>query len=457
MSRRGWALIAGGVVLGLIALGVTWFLRTHHQVERTVDIPRTGEVTWNKLFVLQLALEADGMRARSMRRLPRDLEGIAAGDTVLVLGDPRSVDAGTTRQLLGWVENGGHLLLRTTQKLEIGDAQPTPLLDALGVVVQDDARCTQLQLPGESSHTEFCNGRRFEVTGPVLHAWRGDQGVLSAGTDIEDLEWRDQREVRRMRRQAERAASRDDAPVDTRPDSGDETSDDPDAEDVDASDEEDTIAPLTEEEASALTRGTRRPQATGLVYARLQRGRGTVDVAADFDMLTNDSLEEGPHVAFVRQLLPRTRAGTVHLIHDARMPSFWLQLLGGFWMAWKPLLLALLAWLWLRAQRIGPVLPTPPAERRSLLEHIAASGEHAWRYGRGHLLHGAMRHAFLARLRRRDPYAAALEGEPQVVAIAERTGQSAGVVRDALATPVGSDPATFRSRIAALVRLRNLL
>lgn len=455
MSRRGWALIAGVVAAALIALGVTWFLRTYHQVERTIDLPQTGEVTWNELFVLQLALEADGMRARSMRRLPNDLDGIGAGDTVLLLGDPRGLDAGATQRILAWVEAGGHLLVRTTHKLEIDDAQPTPMLDALGVVVQASARCTSLRVPGQDDHTEFCRGRRFEVTGPVLHAWRGEQAALRAGTDLDELAWRERREVERMRRQAARDAAGDANTGAETDAAGDDA--DPD-QDEDQDEDEVEVEPLSADEARALTRlGAGQPQATGLVYARLQRGRGTVDVAADFDMLTNDSIDEVPHIAFARQLLPRARAGTVHLIHDARMPSFWLQLLGGFWMAWKPLALAMLAWLWLRAQRLGPVLPTPPAERRSLLEHIAASGEHAWRYGRGHLLHGAMRHAFLARLRRRDPFAAALDGEPQVVAIAERTGQPAGVVRDALATPVGIDPATFRSRIAALVRLRNLL
>ena len=458
MTRRAWIAVAVLAAALAMAIGVTWFLRTYHRVERTVDMPRVGEIRWNKLFVLQLALERDGMRARALPRLTRDLEGIAPGDTLLLLGDPRSLDASASARVLVWVESGGHLLLRTPPKLEIGDGQPVPVLAALGVEVLDVApACTSLQVAGEDHHIEFCQGRRFEVAGPTLHAWRGQREPVSAGVELDQLDMRQRREVERLRRQAKRDTAANEAVAnDVEPGAMDERVESDDSE----TGEDTGPTPLTADEAAALVRldlARGDTGARGLVYARLVRGRGTVDMLADFDMLLNDAIVEVPHTAFARQLFPRARPGTVHLVYDAQLPSFWMQLLAGFWMAWKPLALALLAWLWMRAQRFGPRLPTPPAERRSLLEHIAASGEHAWRYGHGARLHGAMRDAFLARLRRRDPVAGALEGEPQIAAIAERTRQPSAVVRDALTTPVGADPATFRSRIAALVRLRHLL
>ncbi len=196
----------------------------------------------------------------------------------------------------------------------------------------------------------------------------------------------------------------------------------------------------------------------GYVYARVPHGRGMVDVLGDFDFLDNDALKDASHVALARQLLaPNYRAGTVHLVHAAQMPSFWWVLLRESWMAWLPLLLALVAWLWRRAQRFGPLLPSPAAERRSLLEHIVASGEHVYRYGYGHVLHEAARNAFLARLRRRDPRAAALAGETQALLLAQRFAMNPADVRDALSTPPVRDHAAFRSRIATLVRMRNSL
>jgi hypothetical protein len=123
------------------------------------------------------------------------------------------------------------------------------------------------------------------------------------------------------------------------------------------------------------------------------------------------------------------------------------------WMAIVPLALLLLAWLRMRAQRFGPLVPAAPEARRSLLEHVQASGEHLYRYGRAHLLHQALRRHVLARIRRRDPLAASLEGQAQVAAIAERTGLPSTDVADALHSPRPHDARDFRHRIARLIAL----
>jgi uncharacterized protein DUF4350 len=196
----------------------------------------------------------------------------------------------------------------------------------------------------------------------------------------------------------------------------------------------------------------------GYAYARLAHGAGTVDVVADFDFLTNASLEHPAFSALARQLLqPGWKRGTVHLVYAANMPSLWRLLLERAWMAWLPALLALVAWLWMRTQRFGPRLPSPEPARRALLEHVQASGEHLWRYGRASALYAAVREVFMARLRRRDPLAAALDGRAQIEAIAHRTGASPADIEHALQTPRPNDGADFRQRIARLLQLRQQL
>ena len=77
----------------------------------------------------------------------------------------------------------------------------------------------------------------------------------------------------------------------------------------------------------------------GYVYARLAHGDGTVDVFADFEFLTNRSLEQAASTALARQLLqPGWKRGTVHLVYAANMPSLWRLLLETAWMAWLPAL-----------------------------------------------------------------------------------------------------------------------
>lgn len=194
-------------------------------------------------------------------------------------------------------------------------------------------------------------------------------------------------------------------------------------------------------------------------YARVGWGEGSVDVLAELDFLRNDKLDDVQHLALARQLLqPNWDArGTFHLIYSADMPPLWKLLLDHGWRALLPLFLALLVWLWMRAERLGPQLPAPPMDRRSLLEHVQASGEHLYRYGRRATLYAAVHEAFMRRLRQRDPYAAALDGPAQVEAIARRTGLSKDEVEAALRYPRSGDRKDFVQRIARLLQLRRQL
>ena len=375
MRRHG--LIALGVLAaaGLLAAGFAWWQRNYVRSEEWVDIPRTGEAARNPLYVLKLALIADGVKAQARPRLQLDDVRLGDRDTVLLYNDPRTLDRKDEAALLAWVERGGHLLLRTPPPGPLDVEQSLPVLGALGVHPRSDRLCAGLDVAGEDPHVEFCRGRRL---------------------DVDDIE---------------------------------------------------STASLHWGEASI-----------GYVFARVPHGRGHVDVLSDFDFLGNDSLKDGPHIALTRQLLdPNYRAGTVHLVYEAQMPSFWMTLAREHWRVWLPLLLALMAWLWRRSQRFGPLLDSPAVERRSLLEHVTASGQHVYRYGYAHLLHEAARKAFLMRLRRRDPQAAALEGETQAAMLAERFGLPASDIRDALSTPIARDHAAFRSRVALLMRMRNSL
>lgn len=194
-------------------------------------------------------------------------------------------------------------------------------------------------------------------------------------------------------------------------------------------------------------------------FARVPRGHGSVDVLADLDFLQNHAIEDGPHIALTRQLLqPNWDAdGTFHLIYSANMPPWWKLLFDRGWRALLALALALAAWLWMRGGRLGPLLPSAPMDRRSLLEHVQASGEHLYRYGKRATLYAAVHAAFMQRLRRRDPYIAALEGPAQIEALARRTGLSVPEVEAALRYPRGDDRKDFVLRIARLLQLRRRL
>jgi hypothetical protein len=396
-ARRNGRLAGAGalVLLVVLALLFAWFRHTYHRVDKTLYLPPAGEAAYNPLYALAKTLEADGVKVNARQRLMLDDNALARGDTLLLFNDPRALSPPEAERLLAWVEEGGHLLIRTPQyspgeDISGPNAPQSEMLDLLSAwLVDETPSCEDFQVEGEGHHVEFCRGRRFAFDEVVPElAWGDLQG--------------------------------------------------------------------------------------GYVYARVAVGKGHADILADFDFLTNTAtrgfaqealdappdggLRDGPHRALARQVLaPNYRQGTMHLVYAAEMPSLWRTLYLHGWMVWAPLLLALVAWLWMRMQRFGPQVPAPAGERRSLLEHVRASGEHLYRYGCGVMLYAAVRQAFLARLRRRDPVAAALSGEPQVAAIAERTGQPADRIRTALNVPASHDRQAFRDRISLLIQLRNRL
>ncbi|HQX91356.1 MAG TPA: DUF4350 domain-containing protein [Thermomonas sp.] len=194
------------------------------------------------------------------------------------------------------------------------------------------------------------------------------------------------------------------------------------------------------------------------VFARFAYGDGSVDVLSTLDMLNNTSLSDSPHSLMARQLLaPNWKTGRMHLVYAADMPPLWRWLLIHAWQVLLPLLLALLTWLWLRAQRFGPWLPSSVQPRRALLEHVDASGEHLLRYGKLTLLHRALRETVLARLRRVDPLIAAQQGDTQARLLAQRLDLHPDTLRAVLDTRPPATPHEFRQRIARLIALRKRL
>lgn len=379
--------------VALIAAVTVWWLRNHERVVETTDLPRTGEAT-HPLFALRVALEADGFKARTWRRLDLAELALTPRDTLLIDGDPRDLADGEVEDLLAFVRGGGSLVVSTPPfdaavdtlaRSRDADAQSldVPLLDALDVRValsdfdeepRENGSCIVVPLGGRAEHVEFCRARRFD-------------------TDRETrLRWRD---------------------------------------------------------------------AQGDAWVRIGEGRGQVDVLAGVDFLRtgdrsdeDDGLRHAAHAAMTRHLVAGfDRGGTVHLVQLRALPPLWRWLLVEGWRIWLPLALLLAGWLWARAQRFGPVHASPVRDRRSLLEHVNASGEHQWRYGDAHTLYEAMRDAFMTRLRRRDPHGAALGGQSQVDYLADRLRLPPARIVDALTPPDPRDAKAFVDRIALLVRM----
>lgn len=194
--------------------------------------------------------------------------------------------------------------------------------------------------------------------------------------------------------------------------------------------------------------------ADGHALGRFAYGDGHVTLAADLDPLGNVRLGEKGMAAFAWQVVgPALVGGKVHIVYAADVPPWHVLLVRYGWPALLPALLALLAWLWSRGQRLGPLIPLEGTPRRALGEHIAAAGEFAFRRGRAFALYAPVRRRFDQRLQRNDPALAALDGEALVIALAQRSGRSPAEIRLAIAPKQLAQPEHFLAAIKILSEL----
>lgn len=187
------------------------------------------------------------------------------------------------------------------------------------------------------------------------------------------------------------------------------------------------------------------------VYAVAERdvGQGRVSVLADRHLLDNASVGRADHALFLTDLLASrgTPAGVLFVL-SGDSPN----IAGLVWRAAWPAVVALTALLvaWGRrvSQRFGPISADTSRTRRSLLEHIDATGQFLWHQGAGQELLDSARRRLRLRLRRRFPDLGEAEDSAFVAAVAARVGVLPEVAETALlSTPPTGD---VRSCLTAL-------
>jgi hypothetical protein len=199
-------------------------------------------------------------------------------------------------------------------------------------------------------------------------------------------------------------------------------------------------------------------ESLGYLLGRMRWGKGYVTVASTLDFMDNRELDRSSSHQLMYQLLADSmNRGRFLLVYDTDIAPFWLLILKHGWVLLLSLLVLLIAWLVYRSQRFGPLMASPNPDRRALLEHVSATGEYMFKRHLVHELHLATLALFTARLRRRDPVTAALTGEAQIAALAERTKMDPQKIRQAFTPGSLRQKENFFHSIATLIQLRNQL
>ncbi|KQW87830.1 hypothetical protein ASC94_25365 [Massilia sp. Root418] len=188
------------------------------------------------------------------------------------------------------------------------------------------------------------------------------------------------------------------------------------------------------------------------VYAE---GRGHIAMVSD-NYFNNQRLPRFDHAELLLGLTRLNQQGrNVMVVLHADASPWYALLWRAAWMPLTALALLLALLLWRAARRFGPLLPEPSGERRSLLEHVEASGNWLWRAKGGReVLLAAARQETLALLRRRAPELQPLAEDDKAARLARLCNAQPAEMRSALAGPAAPHPAAFTRQIQLLQQVR---
>ncbi|MCC6609731.1 MAG: DUF4350 domain-containing protein [Burkholderiales bacterium] len=172
----------------------------------------------------------------------------------------------------------------------------------------------------------------------------------------------------------------------------------------------------------------------GALLVQIPYGRGLATVLVDLAPLRNDAIGRHDHAEFGWRLARAGGAGGWLLVFDNPEKLSlvdWLRAHAAHALAAAAAFIAL--WLWRTAPRFGPIAPDPERARRSLLDHLRASGRFLWAAGQGALLAEAAREAALRRLQYAHPDFAGLSASEQRARLAATFGFGEEEARQVLA------------------------
>jgi hypothetical protein len=188
---------------------------------------------------------------------------------------------------------------------------------------------------------------------------------------------------------------------------------------------------------------------------RLQIDEGTVSAWTSESWATNALLNKGDNALVLWELARRRLNPEVWLVPRLEPPHLGLLVWRHGWPAILALAALLVAALAGAAQRLGPLAPAPPPVRRSLEEHLLASGRLLDSAGAADALVTACRRAVEARAKRRAPSWERMSRQERLAFLASLSGQSARDV--AAAFEAGDGGSSLATKVRQLESLRRSL
>ena len=162
-------------------------------------------------------------------------------------------------------------------------------------------------------------------------------------------------------------------------------------------------------------------------------GEGQITVVNSLARFDNTQLGMEDHAELIWALLQTYRPqGNLHLASQVDIPTLWEVLAESAWMVLISLAVTIGLWMWRIIPRFGGLRPTRRADRRDLVQHLAAIGHSVWHEGGMNHWLAVVRQGIRQRLSLRHPYIARMPNPQQHDALARIAACRAKAITTAL-------------------------
>ncbi|MCK5647314.1 MAG: DUF4350 domain-containing protein, partial [Gammaproteobacteria bacterium] len=186
--------------------------------------------------------------------------------------------------------------------------------------------------------------------------------------------------------------------------------------------------------------------------------KGLITVLTSTSIFNNNQIAQYDHARFLHYLLQQQEHDEgVWLIRVDDMPSLWQWLWTNAWPVMFSLSLLFLFWLWRAPLRFGPLLNDEQMPRRSLLEHIQASGYYRWHNNQSGYLLTKVQNILWNKIQAAHPAVRREDQAQAYVKLEEITGVKESSIKQSLTTVDKITEQEFVNRIRILEMIRKHL
>ncbi len=332
MNNSGQLLLY--IILLLISLASGyWFYNNFSWVNEEREVGFQGIAKTNKLLASEFFLRKMGVQVQQVNGLAAFRDLPSEQHTLLIATQRETLNKELSQKLLSWVRAGGHLIVEARQvqreETETKDGKDSEL-------IIDDDLLSEFSIFAQVSDTCGCDAEQSE----------------QESDDSEDSE-----EKKLPVRVIMNNSSHKSLEIE-----------------VNFPHDLSLQKKKTELNLSWIIKDD-----MGQYLMQMPLEKGLLTILSSTSIFNNNQISEYDHARFLYYLIQQqAHDAGVWLIRVDDMPPLWQWLWTNAWYLMFSLTLLFFFWLWRAPLRFGPLMNDEQIERRSLMEHIQASGYYRW-------------------------------------------------------------------------------